>query len=140
MTSYIQEYDLENGVKVTPNLTCLKSVTTVYPLKSDEYPSICSGNISFLAIKQTFVSWLVTLKIGPMSPTYRKLFRLSLKVGSPLFQVYRNFAYLHSRLSLSRSRRDPLKHFEISVLRHIRCSELRKIPNEQQNFTNEHVI
>ena len=53
--------------------------------------------------------------------------------------------YLHqldnySRLSLSRSRRDPLKHCEISVLRHIRCAELRKIPIEQPNFTNEHVI
>ena len=47
---------------------------------------------------------------------------------------------LYSRLSLSRSRRDPLKHFEISVLRHIRCAELRKIPNEQPNFTHEHVI
>ena len=46
----------------------------------------------------------------------------------------------YSRLSLSRSRRDPLKHFEISVLRHIRCAELRKIPNEQPNFTHEHVI
>ena len=46
----------------------------------------------------------------------------------------------YSRLSLSRSRRDPLKHFEISVLRHIRCAELRKTPNEQPNFTNEHVI
>ena len=45
-----------------------------------------------------------------------------------------------SRLSLSRSRRDPLKYFEISVLRHIRCAELRKIPVEQPNFTNEHVI
>ena len=41
----------------------------------------------------------------------------------------------YSRLSLSRSRRDPLKHFEISVLRHIRCAELRKIPNEHPNFT-----
>ena len=46
----------------------------------------------------------------------------------------------YSRLSLSRSRRDPLKHFEISVLRHIRFAELRKIPTEQSNFTNEHVI
>ena len=46
----------------------------------------------------------------------------------------------YSRLSLSRSRRDPLKHFEISVLRHMRSAELRKIPNEQPNFTNEHVI
>ena len=47
---------------------------------------------------------------------------------------------IYSRLSLSRSQRDPLKHFEISVLQHIRCAELRKIPNEQPNFTNEHVI
>ena len=39
----------------------------------------------------------------------------------------------YSRLSLSRSRRDPLKYFEISVLRHIRCAELRKTPNEQPN-------
>ena len=46
----------------------------------------------------------------------------------------------YSRLSLSRSRRDPLKHFEISVLRHIRCAELRKIPIEQPNYTKEHVI
>ena len=41
---------------------------------------------------------------------------------------------------VSRSRRDPLKHFEISVLRHIRFAELRKIPIEQPNFTNEHVV
>ena len=47
---------------------------------------------------------------------------------------------IYSRLSLSRSRRDPLKHFEISVLRHIRFAELRKIPTELPNFTNEHVI
>ena len=47
---------------------------------------------------------------------------------------------IYSRLSLSRSRRDPLKRFEISVLRHIRCAELRKIPNEQPNFTHEYVI
>ena len=45
----------------------------------------------------------------------------------------------YSRLSLSRSRRDPLKHFEISVLRHIRCAVLRKT-KEQPNYTNEHVI
>ena len=47
---------------------------------------------------------------------------------------------IYSRLSLSRSRRDPLEHFEISVLRHIRFAKLRKIPIEQPNFTNEHVI
>ena len=47
---------------------------------------------------------------------------------------------LYSRLSLSRNRRDPQKHFEISVLRHIRFVALRKTPNEQPKFTNEHVI
>ena len=46
----------------------------------------------------------------------------------------------YSRLSLSRSRSDPLKHFEISVLRHTRCLELRKIQIAQLNFTNEYVI
>ena len=46
----------------------------------------------------------------------------------------------YSRLSLSRSRRDHPKHFEISVLRHIRFAELRKITIEQPNFTNEHAI
>ena len=48
--------------------------------------------------------------------------------------------FIYSRLSLSRSQRDPLKYFELSVLRHIRCAELRKTPIERPNFTNEHVI
>ena len=33
---------------------------------------------------------------------------------------------IYSRLSLSRTPRDSLKYFEISVLRHIRFAELRK--------------
>ena len=57
-----------------------------------------------------------------------------------LFTVAITVKHKYSRLSLSRSRRDPLRHFEISVLRHIRCAELRKIPIEQSNFTIEHVI
>ena len=77
--SYIQDCDLENGVKVTKTFTCLNSVITIYPLKSDEYPSICSRYISFLAIKPTFVSLLVTLKMGSRSSMYNKLFRLSLR-------------------------------------------------------------
>ena len=47
---------------------------------------------------------------------------------------------MYSRLSLSRSQRDPLKNFEISVLRHNRFAELRQIPIKLPNFTNEHVI
>ena len=46
----------------------------------------------------------------------------------------------YSRLSLSRNRRDPLKHFEISVLRHIRFIVLRKKQFEQPNLTNDYVI
>ena len=46
----------------------------------------------------------------------------------------------YSRLSLSRSQRDHLKDFKISVLRHIRFAELRKIPIEPPNFTDEHVF
>ena len=47
---------------------------------------------------------------------------------------------IYSRLSLSRNRRDPLKHFEISVLRHIRFVVLRKKQLEQPNFINDDVI
>ena len=43
-------------------------------------------------------------------------------------------------LMLSRSRMDLLKHYEISVLRHIRFAELRKIPIKQPDFTNKYVI
>ena len=43
------------------------------------------------------------------------------------------------RLSLSRIPRDSLKHFEISVPRHIRFSELRKL-FEQPHLTNLYVI
>ena len=46
---------------------------------------------------------------------------------------------IYSRLSLSRNRRDPQKHFEISVLRHIRFVVLREKQFEQPNFTNDYV-
>ena len=45
----------------------------------------------------------------------------------------------YSRLSLSRNRRDSQKHFEISVLRHIRFVLLREKQFEQPNFTNDYV-
>ena len=46
----------------------------------------------------------------------------------------------YSRLSLSRNRRDPQKHFEMSVLQHIRFVILRKKQFEQPYFTNDYVI
>ena len=60
----MQDYDFENGVKVTKTLICLKPITMIYPLKSDESPSICSRNISILAIKSLFVGWVLSLKLG----------------------------------------------------------------------------
>ena len=62
------------------------------------------------------------------------------QLNNDTHHVNSRFHNKYSRLSLSRSRKDPLEHFEISVLRHIRCAELRKVPNKQPNFTNEHVI
>ena len=52
--SYIQNYDLENGVKVIQNFTFLNTVTTIYPLKSDEYPSICSKKYLIFSNKSNF--------------------------------------------------------------------------------------
>ena len=46
---------------------------------------------------------------------------------------------VQSTLVISKSK-GPSKHFEISVLRHIRCVVLREKQFEQPNFTNEHVI
>ena len=40
----------------------------------------------------------------------------------------------YSRLPLSRNQRDSMKHFEISVLRHIRFVELRKTINRTTTF------
>ena len=40
----------------------------------------------------------------------------------------------YSRLSLSQSPRDSLKHFKISVPRHIRFAELRKTLNRTTTF------
>ena len=55
--------------------------------------------------------------------------------------VYIFFCFsVYNRLSLSRSWRVPLTHFEISVLRHIGFSELRKLQIAQPNFTNDYVI
>ena len=53
---------------------------------------------------------------------------------------YRRKKIYYSRLSLSRNRRDPQKHFEISVLRHIRFIVLRKKQFEQPIFSNDYVI
>ena len=51
-----------------------------------------------------------------------------------------NSIFTYSRLSLSRNQRDPQKHFEISVLRHIRFVVLRKKQFEQPNLINDYVI
>ena len=59
--------------------------------------------------------------------------------ATPRKKVFRR-TLKYSRLLLSRNRRDPLKHFEISALRHIRFVILRKKQLEQPNFTIDYVI
>ena len=46
-------------------------------------------------------------------------------------------AGINSPLSLSKSK-EPLKHFKISILRHIRFVVLRKKQFKQPNFTNDY--
>ena len=46
----------------------------------------------------------------------------------------------YSRLSLSRNKRNPQKHSEIFVFRHIRFVVFRKKQFEQPNFSNDYVI
>ena len=73
----MQDYDLKNGFKVTINLISFKPVTMINPLQFDENTSIWSGNIPFLAMKPTSISWPSILKMGPRSPNHSQLFRLS---------------------------------------------------------------
>ena len=56
----------------------------------------------------------------------RRVFFLYIKIVS--------FLMIYSRLSLSRSPRDSLIHFEISVPRHIRFAELKKTLNRTTTF------
>ena len=66
------------------------------------------------------------------------------------FMALRSFIYIkyfiahftmeYSWLPLSRIPRDSLKHFEISVLRHIRVERVRKTINWTTHLTNEHII
>ena len=57
-----------------------------------------------------------------------------------LHQQSLDYIQLQSTLVISRNRRDPLKNFEISVLRHIRFVVLRKKQFEQPNFTNYNIV
>ena len=57
-----------------------------------------------------------------------------------MFFGCRLLCYKYSRLSLSRIPRDSIKHFEISVPRHIRFAELRKKLFKQPHLTNIYVI
>ena len=79
---------------------------------------------------------VLTAKLLRQGYRYHKL----RKAFSKFYRRHFDIVSKYSRLSLSRSRRDPQKQFEISVVRHIRFSELRKIQIVQPNFTNDYVI
>ena len=62
-------------------------------------------------------------------PRSYKIFFVLISAQQEIFSANR-----YSRLSLSRIPRDSLKHFEISVPRHIRVAEVRKIINRTTTF------
>ena len=80
--SYIQDYTLENGVKVTQNLTYLNYVTPIYPLKSDEYPPICSKKYLIFSKKSNFCQLATDLENEVQATKYSKFSRLSLRYSS----------------------------------------------------------
>ena len=67
-------------------------------------------------------------------------FTLCVKMRKQASRNHLKLVSMYSQLSLSRSRRDHLKHFEISVLRHIRYAKLSKIQIEQPNFSNKNYV
>ena len=62
------------------------------------------------------------------------------RVSNPGPLTYESGALPIALRGPARIRKDPLKHFEISVLRHIRFVVLNKKQLEQPNFTNDYVI
>ena len=73
-----------------------------------------------------WITSVATFEPWPSS-SKRKLTRESRRCFLPSY-------YTYSRLSLSRIPRDSLKHFEISVPRHIRVAEVRKTINRTTTF------
>ena len=73
--SYIDDYDLENEVKVTKIKSPLKLVQMMYPCKFGEIPSIGSGDI--VGTRNCHVSPPVTLNMRSRSPKSNQLLNLS---------------------------------------------------------------
>ena len=99
-------------------------------LRGCDKPKVCYYK-SFSAGAPVFAHLCLT--IGSARHITYNIFEIFLKGRKAIIKKK------YSRLSLSRSQRDPQKNFEISELRHIRFAELRKIPIKLPNFTNEHV-
>ena len=80
--------------------------------------------------------------------TYSRLLSAAVVIGAirveynapfNILRVYYKDCLEIQSTPLSRNRRDPLKHFKVSVLRHIRFVVSRK-KFEQPNFTYDYVI
>ena len=112
------------------NLTC-----TVNPLYNDiRYNSKIRYNVNLVCTKSAD---RVSLLIFPCYSSGKHRFCVVVRIASS--SIYRHIWYTKWD-SDEWSWRDPLKHFETSVLRHIIFSEFIKIQIAQQSFTNEYVI
>ena len=86
------------------------------------------------------IKWPQIERIRAITFTFMHGLKKSISIVSNNREIRRCcFAYNYSRLSLSGNRRDPQKHFEISVLRHVRSVVLREKQFDQPNFTNDNV-
>ena len=109
LLSYIQDYDLENGVKVTQNFTCLTlSQRYIHSSLMNIHPFV--QKISHFSNKSNFCQLgLVTLKMRSRSPKYSKLFRL-VGIKTKMQEIYHFstiFTYLSSSVALKIRSRSP---------------------------------
>ena len=108
-------------------------------LNIDSFQEINTNRSHSLKAKQKRSTYILTKVHGQaFEHFFLKLPLLSIAVTSNLYRICN--LRLYSRLSLSQNRRYPLKHFEISILRHIRFIVLRKKIFEQPQYINDYII
>ena len=108
---------------------CIDSAYLVYATPSTRY---CKPVLNFTNV--CVMVWRCACASGITLKIFLRFFRiLTFLFQAPVLSKY-------SRLSSSRIPRDSLKHFEISVPRHIRVERVRKTINWTTYLTNEYVI
>ena len=99
--------------------------TTVSNVTSGSMTSICPGRYTAMRRLQRHYDRVSSYHRNSQTPSKHDWNQVMLNIHSN---------YKYSRLSLSRIPKDSLKHFEISVLRHISIERVRKTINWTTTF------